>query len=178
MASHLRKWFFRCLILLAIPVLLALGDGVIRPVGSYTPTSVKKNQEQPSEVSGNKEEAEVAASQQREEELKFVRGHFEGVTAMFLDARLEADYIEGHIPGAYHLPFEAFFSGRPPILDFMPEDELYIIYCEGGNCDSSHKVGEMLSDYGYTKVKIFQSGYPAWLDQGWEAEVGAMEVEF
>ena len=95
-----------------------------------------------------------------------LRAHFENGSAMFIDARTRAEFEAGHLSGALHLPFEAFLSGRPDMLDFLMEDFPIIIYCGGGDCDASHQVERMLRSYGYEKVSVFEPGWPLILESG------------
>ena len=92
---------------------------------------------------------------------------FESGAAFFIDARTRRDYLAGHLEGSIHLPFEVFLSaGRPPVLDMLPSDLHLVIYCDGGDCDASHKVAEMLGSFGYTHLEIFDPGWPALRDSG------------
>lgn len=40
-----------------------------------------------------------------------------------IDLSSEASYIEGHVPGAVHIPFQALMSGEPPAPGKLPDTE-------------------------------------------------------
>lgn len=162
----MKQWAVRIAVLLAVPVLLAFVDSRIRPV--ELSTSQRASQPDVAQQPSTPEENQARA----EEELAFVQQHFENASAIFVDARPLDQYEAGHIPGAFHLAFGQFMSGRPAILDFLPQDMPMIVYCEGGDCDSSHKVREMLLDYGYQEVHVFQPGFPMWQEAGLPLEEG------
>lgn len=92
-----------------------------------------------------------------------------------VDARPEEEFVAGHMPSAFHLPFEAFKSGRPEMLDFLQPEERIVIYCGGGDCEASHHVQEMLYDYGYTNTEVYLPGWPGWTGYGGPVETGAPE---
>ncbi|HMO51057.1 MAG TPA: rhodanese-like domain-containing protein [Kiritimatiellia bacterium] len=83
-----------------------------------------------------------------------------------LDARREADYLAGHLPGAMSLPandVDAHFAMISSLLDpAMP----IMVYCSGQDCDESLLVGRMVIDAGYTNVTLFVGGFRAWQEAG------------
>ncbi|MBI5155208.1 rhodanese-like domain-containing protein [Candidatus Poribacteria bacterium] len=91
---------------------------------------------------------------------------------VLIDARLIEQYREGHIPDAYHLPFEAFQSGQPELVSLLDPSQTYVIYCEGGDCHASHNVASMLAEYGFEHVLVFARGYPDWVKAGFETQAG------
>lgn len=85
---------------------------------------------------------------------------------VFLDARPHADYLRGHITGAYS--FDANdFSARAgtllPLLNGFPE---IIAYCSGGACEDSRELAEHLEQAGVPGVKVYEDGLGAWKDAG------------
>ncbi|MCB2155492.1 rhodanese-like domain-containing protein [bacterium] len=90
-----------------------------------------------------------------------------------IDARPVELYTEGHLPGAYSIPYQAFSGGSTPeIVNILDPMQTYVVYCEGGDCHSSHMVASMLKQYGFESVAVFERGYPAWVDAGFEVEEG------
>ncbi len=121
------------------------------------------------------ESAEVAGGGgEISEELLNLHEHFLNGTAIILDARTRDEYVEGHIPGSFHAPFEAFIGQVPDYMDLLLGDpgQLIIIYCGGGDCHASESVGAKLKEFGLESVFVFESGYPAWVDAGFEVEQG------
>ncbi len=91
--------------------------------------------------------------------LDEVLRHLDEGTAHFVDARKAEVYAEGHIRGAYNLPSNAVYDSIQIAIDFIPPPELVIVYCDGGNCESSHEVAHVLRQYEFENVKIFTKGW-------------------
>lgn len=87
-------------------------------------------------------------------------------TAIFLDAREPADFDAGHIGNALNLPAHSFaqhFGEVAPIL--TPSSEL-VIYCDGKECDLSHRLKESLHQQGFTNTHLLFNGWTAWRAAG------------
>jgi rhodanese-related sulfurtransferase len=69
-------------------------------------------------------------------------------------------YDKGHIPTAISIPDMQFDK----LTDELPQDKnkLLVFYCGGFKCKLSHKSAKKAIALGYTKVKVFAAGYPAW----------------
>jgi rhodanese-related sulfurtransferase len=94
----------------------------------------------------------------------------------FLDARRSAEFIEGHIAGAYCTPvWEADLEDR--LFTFKaarrpgPEDPI-VIYCSGGDCRDSHLLADRLLKEGYFHLLIYRAGFPDWVAQQRPVEKG------
>ena len=103
------------------------------------------------------------------------KAHYPAVSAEWVKSRIDKDtgmvlvdsrpkrakYDKGHIPTAISIPDMQFdeLEGR------LPEDKskLVVFYCGGLNCKLSHKSAAKAIDLGYTNVKVFAEGYPAWM---------------
>ncbi len=70
-------------------------------------------------------------------------------------------YDKGHIPTALSIPDSQFAK----MQDQLPADKStpLVFYCGGLKCRLSHKSAKKAIDLGYTKVKVFAEGYPAWV---------------
>jgi rhodanese-related sulfurtransferase len=70
-------------------------------------------------------------------------------------------YDKGHIPTALSIPDSKFAK----MQDQLPADKStpLVFYCGGLKCRLSHKSAKKAVDLGYTKVKVFAEGYPAWV---------------
>jgi rhodanese-related sulfurtransferase len=84
----------------------------------------------------------------------------EGV--MLVDSRpYKPKFVNGHIPLAVSIPDSQFDK----MTDQLPQDKskLVVFYCGGFKCKLSHKSAEKAIALGYTDVKVFATGYPAWV---------------
>jgi len=83
---------------------------------------------------------------------------------LFIDARNDADYAEGHIPGA--LLVDHYYSSQylPDVLPIVEWTEKVIIYCNGGDCEDNALVAMDLLEEGVPAAKIclFKGGWEAW----------------
>ena len=103
-----------------------------------------------------------------------VAGNYAGVSAdwvkkqinekadiVLIDSRPKRKkYDKGHIPTAISIPDMQFDK----LTDQLPQDKnkLLVFYCGGFKCKLSHKSAQKAIALGYTKVKVFAAGYPAW----------------
>jgi rhodanese-related sulfurtransferase len=69
-------------------------------------------------------------------------------------------YDKGHLPGAISIPESQFAK----MTDQLPgnKEQLLVFYCGGFKCPLSHKSAKKAIALGYTNVKVFSAGYPAW----------------
>ncbi len=81
---------------------------------------------------------------------------------IIIDARNPENYEKDIIGNAINIfPYgdeQAMFES---ILN-LPQDKKLLIYCDGGNCDASHKLAEIIISLGYTKVFIYSGGWEEW----------------
>lgn len=85
-----------------------------------------------------------------------------GAGIVVIDARpKKPKYDKGHIPGAISIPDSQFDKYK----DQLPVDKskTLVFYCGGFKCPLSHKSAKKALAMGYTKVKVFDAGYPAWV---------------
>ena len=70
---------------------------------------------------------------------------------VILDARTQAEYDQGHIPGAILIPHDTVATAAE---DALPDkDQLILVYCRRGN--RSKQASQALVDLGYTNVIEF-----------------------
>ncbi|HXR08145.1 MAG TPA: rhodanese-like domain-containing protein [Candidatus Acidoferrum sp.] len=77
---------------------------------------------------------------------------------MFIDARDQDDYHQGHIPGAfefYHYYPDQYLAD---VLTPCQLAEQIIVYCNGGDCDDSESAALFLRDRGVPAAKLFIYG--------------------
>ena len=102
--------------------------------------------------------------------VTWAKSIFDKGDALFVDARSQNDYDNGHIPGAISLPVGQFEAGIESFLNRYPLEQPIVIYCSGRNCEDSHLLAQALSDVGFTNVRIFIDGFPAWEAGGYPIE--------
>ncbi len=84
-----------------------------------------------------------------------------GADMVVIDSRpRRAKYDKGHIPTAISIPDSQFET----LQDQLPRDKskLLVFYCGGFKCKLSHKSAAKAMAMGYSHVKVFAAGYPAW----------------
>ena len=89
---------------------------------------------------------------------------------VILDARKEADYLAGHLPGAMPLPVSDLDRHLAGILSMLTPDHPVLVYCSGQDCDESLKLGEILIEAGYTNIALFAGGIIEWQQAGHPVE--------
>ena len=157
--------FHRILIIIAVAGLLAAADGL----RASRRVPILKSTQRASSVAPTGS-ATTAPPSDDIDAARILEAANSG-EAVVLDARTRVEFDLGHIPFAHHLPRAGFMAGKPELLEFYNHEQLFIVYCDGGNCEASEKVKEMLTSYNFTNVKIFRAGWP-----GWVAFKGPVEV--
>lgn len=101
-------------------------------------------------------------------------GNYAGVSTEWIKKQIDAradmtlvdarpkrtKYDKGHIPTAISIPDSQFdkMTNQLPLDKNKP----LVFYCGGLNCALSHKSARKAMALGYTDVKVFAAGYPAW----------------
>ncbi len=82
-------------------------------------------------------------------------------TALFVDARTGEEFEQGHLAGAIHVPAAEKDLYLDRIFEHLPFGMTIVIYCEGGECESSNVVYEFLVINGFSTddLRIFQPGW-------------------
>ena len=81
---------------------------------------------------------------------------------LFVDARSEDDFKEGHIKGAVSLSVQTFDDKIEKFRKCYPDTIPLVLYCSGRECSDSHDLADMFYRKGYFNIRIFVDGYPAW----------------
>lgn len=94
---------------------------------------------------------------------------------VFVDARDDTHYQEGHIPGAHqfdHYHAAQYFAAILPVCQAA---EQVVVYCTGGNCEDSEFAAIFLRDAGIPgeKLLVYGGGMTEWTANGLPIEVGA-----
>lgn len=88
---------------------------------------------------------------------------------IFLDARENEEYRDGHIKNALSLPYYDFDNYKQ-ILKNIPKSSTIVTYCAGTDCDLSILLGKQLSETGYKRVYVFFGGWNDWLKAKYPTE--------
>lgn len=91
---------------------------------------------------------------------------FQASHTIFLDARSEFDYKQGHIKGALNLPCEEFDEFYPKVAPRLDKDKTMVAYCDGTECELSLLLTRDLRELGYQDLKIFFGGWEEWKGAG------------
>lgn len=75
----------------------------------------------------------------------------DGEDYILLDVRTQAEYAEGHIPGAICLPNETI--GSEPPAELPDREQTILVYCRSGR--RSAEAAQKLADMGYVNVLEF-----------------------
>ena len=75
----------------------------------------------------------------------------DGEDYILLDVRTQAEYAEGHIPGAICLPNETI--GSEPPAELPDREQTILVYCRSGR--RSEEAAQKLADMGYVNVLEF-----------------------
>jgi len=88
------------------------------------------------------------------------------------DSRPMPRFQEGAIPTAINLPFPAFDKQ----ISKLPQDKkaLIVFYCSGPTCNMSPGSAAKAEKLGYTNIRVYQDGMPAWLEKNY----GVLSVQF
>jgi len=105
-------------------------------------------------------------------------------SATIFDARPFEEYAVSHIPGAIKvpakpgLPVSLYVSDIVAIGRVVQDNKAapLVLYCNGPLCDKSKRLAEELLAAGYTNVRRYQLGIPAWRALGGITEIEAEGV--
>jgi rhodanese-related sulfurtransferase len=92
--------------------------------------------------------------------------------AVFFDARGLRLFEEGHVPRALNLPGVESTAALPVHLSEISRDITLVIYCEGGDCQSSLALARRLHDRGFRDIRVFTGGWEEWQKAGLPEEKG------
>lgn len=112
-----------------------------------------------------------------EAEDLFARKMQAGEKIAFLDSRSREDFAAGHIPEARSVP-AAELKGKDDrasggeldeALSFL-EDHILVVYCEGGDCQTSVTLARLIHDRGFADIRILSGGWEEWAAAGLPVE--------
>ena len=81
---------------------------------------------------------------------------------LFVDARSEEYYLEGHIP-------KAVCNDNLDTLIIKIEkqiaiDDGFVVYCSDDDCGSSEELAYLLQEQGFSNIYLFNGGWKQWVD--------------
>jgi rhodanese-related sulfurtransferase len=92
---------------------------------------------------------------------------------MFVDARDDANFQRGHIPGAYQLYYYQPEAHLPLVLQAGQSAEIIVIYCNGGDCEDSEFTAQMLAGaFAPSKLFVYAGGMNEWSSNSMPVELG------
>ena len=178
---------------LAAGAAFAFAANLVSPRGliltrNYSPAGIRPPALTATNVAGTNllalSPARLLAARLREQGLQLVDGRQalqlfrdprsqQGVL-VFIDARDEQLYREGHIPGAWE--FDPYRPERyfPAVYPLCQAAEQIVIYCNGGDCDDSEFAALTLRDVGIAtnKLFIYDGGFAEWTTNSQPVETG------
>jgi rhodanese-related sulfurtransferase len=93
---------------------------------------------------------------------------------VFVDARADRPFRDGHIPGA--IQFDPFYPEKrlTEVLAACSLADQVVIYCNGGDCTDSSLVAHLLRDAGVpvARLAVFVGGISEWKTRRSPVEVG------
>ena len=90
-------------------------------------------------------------------------------SVLFIDARAEEYYQEGHIPNS--ICNDDFDSLVYQIEDFITYKNGFVVYCSDDDCGSSEDLAYQLQDQGFTNIYLFKGGWKQWVENELPMEV-------
>jgi rhodanese-related sulfurtransferase len=144
--------------IVALATALSLGVNALRPDG--LPLAGANT----SAVSLDQGDGEISV---KDAAMLFASGR-----AVFLDARSQFEYEQGHIQGALSLPPREFASQFQDIKPRLMSKEVIITYCDGERCPLSHALAEHLRGAGMKNVRVLKNGWTLWTTEKLPVEKG------
>lgn len=94
---------------------------------------------------------------------------------IFVDARDEDHYQDGHIPGACQLNPYHPEKELGNVLPLCQAAQKVIVYCTGGECEDADTTAILLQDSGVpaTNLFVYGGGFTEWEDRHLPVETGA-----
>jgi rhodanese-related sulfurtransferase len=90
--------------------------------------------------------------------------------AVAVDSRTQAEFSAGHIPGAINVPLDSSERALADLAAKYPLGQLLVVYCEGGDCQTSTALARLIYDKGFRDIRVYQGGWTDWTAAGLPAE--------
>ncbi|MCW5553353.1 MAG: rhodanese-like domain-containing protein [Verrucomicrobiae bacterium] len=99
---------------------------------------------------------------------------YEQELVVFIDARNEWHYQQGHIPGAHQFDHYRAADYLASVLPVCQTAEQVVVYCTGGDCEDSEFAAIFLHQAGIPveKILVYAGGMAEWSAKGLPVELG------
>jgi rhodanese-related sulfurtransferase len=120
---------------------------------------------------------QLATTEQAEQLFRDPRYELELI--VFIDARNDRQYREGHIPGAYQFNHYQPENHLATVLPVCQTAEQIVVYCGGGDCEDSEFAALFLRQAGIAaeKLLVYGGGMAEWTASGLPVEMGERHSE-
>ncbi len=82
---------------------------------------------------------------------------------VWVDARSEAAFSGGHIPGAISLPLDGWADHVEAVVNAWKPGVMVVVYCDAETCAASQSVARRLRDeLGLEEVYVLAGGWQKW----------------
>ncbi len=114
----------------------------------------------------NQVEAKAKAQKINVISLAVALDKFQAADTVFIDARPEAEYAKGHIPGALSIPIQSLEEQFPVIGSLIDSGRDLVIYCRNRDCDDSLLLATELQTMGASTLVLYIDGFDLWKKYG------------
>ena len=159
-------WIKQIVVLLSAALIMAFGVNTLSPRG--IPWQGQWD-ESKGVVAADQTRLEITLDFEIPDAMTAHRLHAGG-GVVFVDSRSDADFRDGHIPGAVSLPVGEFDRQLEAFSARYEPDQPIVTYCSGRSCQDSHILAQRLFEAGYENVSVFIDGYPGWKAEGYPVE--------
>ena len=87
---------------------------------------------------------------------------------LFIDARAEENFNDGHIPGA--ICSDELDVLIDKIYSFDNLEKAFVVYCSDDDCGSSEELSYQLYDQGFESIYLFKGGWKQWIENNLPAK--------
>jgi rhodanese-related sulfurtransferase len=82
---------------------------------------------------------------------------------LWIDARSEEEFNDGHIPGAVILSLDDFDEQIESVMSQYDSSRITVIYCSEDRCQTSQKIAEILKrEFDLENIYFLEGGWEAW----------------
>lgn len=89
---------------------------------------------------------------------------------VLLEALPEKYFLDGHLPGARHMPHDQVRTLAPRMIPDKSAE--IVVYCASATCRNSHVAADQLVQLGYRNVTVYAGGKQDWIEAGLPTENG------
>ena len=111
---------------------------------------------------------DVSESEPELVDIKFAKSIYDYDFGIFVDARDEVDFNEGHITKSLNIPFDVDNNYDFDLLDSLMNEISFnekslIVYCSGSGCTlGKDLVYYLYEEHDFYSLVYFEEGYPVW----------------